>query len=76
MALAAVDQLDAVHLPVQHDPATGRQRAVRVDEHRLADRAAGGGTTTRRRSGSRRVRSLRASAAVDSPPAAVAGGLK
>ena len=47
----AVDHLDAVHLPVQHDPAAGAVGALRVHRRPAPDRAAGRRAPARRRAG-------------------------
>ncbi len=51
LALAVVDQLDPVHLPVQPDPAAGAERALRVHRGRAAGRAADRRPPARRRDG-------------------------
>ena len=72
----AVDELDAVHLPVQHDPAAGGERAVRLHLRRAAGRAAGGRPEARRRPGADRLPRVRESPSLagKTPSAAVIGG--
>ena len=54
LALAGLDELDAVHLSVQSDPAARAERAVRVHLRRAADRAADRRRPARRRAGAAR----------------------
>ena len=59
-----LDGLDAVHLPVQPDPAAGGDRAVRVHVGRVAGGTAGRGAAARGRASAGGVCRVRASEAV------------